>query len=81
MSYIYYIILAIGSVATLILWFLRKYYTIPKKVKRLEEQVDGITAKIIEHEKCSYNNRNPDYLYGLYTKRKLLNRKIRRLER
>lgn len=79
MAAIYPIIVALGSIATLILWLLRRYRIIFKQIRKLKEQVDAITTKIVVLERLGRTTGSRRRVVKLYAQRELLNRKLRRL--
>ena len=73
-------IAALGAIATLCLWLLRRYFTTTRKVRILKGKVDEITNEIVVLEKKSKSYSNLNHLQSLYSDRMSLNREIRRLQ-
>lgn len=71
-------IAALGPIAVLILWILKRWYTSDYKISKLKGQVDEITHQIVilQARPRSYNNLAR--LDKLYEERRQLNQNIRR---
>lgn len=77
------IVAALGTVGGLVLWLLRRYVTVPRKIRKLKERVDDITAEIVSLEKTlltSNDSGDRDRLLALSNERVSLNRRIRRFQ-
>lgn len=74
-------IVALGAMAALAHWILKRWFSHPSEIIRLEEQINEITLKIVATEKKHPTYSNRKHLNELYAKRVRLNEKIKSLRK
>jgi len=72
------VIIALGSISALLLWILKRWFTIGREIANLKGQVDEITVKIVHMERKPATYTNVTRLTELRAQRDSLNRQIRR---